>query len=275
MVLFKAFFAGFLLSMVEIAAPALAAEPPAGTKSAPAIGTQEARVELIAAAPELAGLRVRLQPGWKFYWRHPGEGGLPPSFDWTQSQNLDGTEVLWPAPRRLSIAGADVFGYANEVVLPIRLKRQDATAPLALKLALSFGICKEVCILREDLLQATLPPAASFQSNATALAQVSRALLQVPLAPEASGLAIALEHLDAQQLALAIRSPVPLNAPDLFIEAADQAYFGRPAWQMAPDRLSARARLPRQGEGAPGPGQLRVTFVDGTRATEAQLSIVP
>ena len=26
------------------------------------------------------GLRFQLQPGWKVYWRSPGEAGLPPEF---------------------------------------------------------------------------------------------------------------------------------------------------------------------------------------------------
>ena len=28
-----------------------------------------------------SGLEVRLSPGWKTYWRHPGDSGVPPSFD--------------------------------------------------------------------------------------------------------------------------------------------------------------------------------------------------
>lgn len=270
--LLKAFFAGFLLSMVEMAAVAQAAEPVAAGGPASTIGTTEARVDLIVAGPDLAGLRVRMEPGWKFYWRYPGEGGIPPSFDWAQSQNLKSVEVLWPAPQRLSIGDADVFGYAREVVLPLKLVRRDAAQPLALRLALSFGICKDVCILREEILHLTLRPPALFQNSAAGLAQVARALAQVPLGPETSGLAITLEHLDATQLAVAIKSTLPLITPDIFVEALDQAFFGRPVWQMAPDRLSARARLPRQGETASRLDGLRVTLVDGGRAAEIWLN---
>ena len=36
----------------------------------------------------LAGVQIRLEPGWKTYWRTPGDSGVPPSFDWSGSKNL-------------------------------------------------------------------------------------------------------------------------------------------------------------------------------------------
>ena len=29
-----------------------------------------------------AGLQFELQPGWKIYWRAPGDAGYPPKIDW-------------------------------------------------------------------------------------------------------------------------------------------------------------------------------------------------
>ena len=51
-----------------------------------------------AAGRRLAGLVVDLAPGWKTYWRKPGEAGIPPTLDWSGAENLAGGEVLWPAP---------------------------------------------------------------------------------------------------------------------------------------------------------------------------------
>ena len=44
-----------------------------------------------------AAIRIRLDPGWKTYWRAPGDGGIPPSFDWQGARNLAGWSVHWPA----------------------------------------------------------------------------------------------------------------------------------------------------------------------------------
>ncbi len=44
------------------------------------------------------GIEITLKPGWKTYWRTPGDSGLPPRFDFTKSDNVETVTVLWPAP---------------------------------------------------------------------------------------------------------------------------------------------------------------------------------
>jgi DsbC/DsbD-like thiol-disulfide interchange protein len=48
----------------------------------------------------LGGIAFQLQPGWKTYWRSPGDSGVPPRFDFTKSDNIEAVTVLWPAPMR-------------------------------------------------------------------------------------------------------------------------------------------------------------------------------
>ena len=36
----------------------------------------------------LAGLEIRLDEGWKTYWRSPGDAGIPPTFDWSKSEKI-------------------------------------------------------------------------------------------------------------------------------------------------------------------------------------------
>ena len=47
----------------------------------------------------LAGIEIALDPGFKTYWRNPGESGLPPRFDWSGSENVKSVDIRWPAPR--------------------------------------------------------------------------------------------------------------------------------------------------------------------------------
>src|SRR5262245_46046481 len=35
-----------------------------------------------------AGVEIKLQPGWKTYWRYPGDAGVPPVFDFAASDNV-------------------------------------------------------------------------------------------------------------------------------------------------------------------------------------------
>src|SRR6202451_2346074 len=53
----------------------------------------------------LGGIAFQLQPGWKTYWRTPGDSGAPPRFDFSKSDNIEAVTVLWPAPAKFD-AGA-------------------------------------------------------------------------------------------------------------------------------------------------------------------------
>src|SRR3978361_503586 len=59
-------------------------------------------VRLLAGARSsavlLGGISFQLQPGWKTYWRTPGDSGVPPRFDFSKSENIEAVTVLWPAP---------------------------------------------------------------------------------------------------------------------------------------------------------------------------------
>src|SRR5271155_4609856 len=69
-----------------------------------------------------AGIEIRLDPGWKTYWRYPGDSGVPPTLDFTGSENVKSVTALWPAPERFSDgAGGHSIGYRGDVVLPLRV----------------------------------------------------------------------------------------------------------------------------------------------------------
>src|SRR5256885_3302905 len=46
----------------------------------------------------LGGIAIQLEPGWKTYWRTPGDSGVPPRFDFSKSDNVEAGTGLWPAP---------------------------------------------------------------------------------------------------------------------------------------------------------------------------------
>ena len=50
----------------------------------------------------VAGLTIRLAPGWKTYWRAPGDAGIPPSFNWSGSKNVADVRVQFPVPEVFS-----------------------------------------------------------------------------------------------------------------------------------------------------------------------------
>jgi DsbC/DsbD-like thiol-disulfide interchange protein len=94
----------------------------------------------------LIGLEILMDEGYKTYWRHPGDSGLPPEIDWDGSQNVADVEILFPAPRRYKDASGVFFGYDREVILPLLVTPVDPALPMRLALSLEYGVCKEICI---------------------------------------------------------------------------------------------------------------------------------
>ena len=55
------------------------------------------------------GLEFRLAPGWKIYWRTPGEAGLPPKLELKLASGHAVTNKLhWPVPKRFNSFGFDL-----------------------------------------------------------------------------------------------------------------------------------------------------------------------
>ena len=95
----------------------------------------------------LGGIAIQLQPGWKTYWRTPGDSGVPPRFDFSKSDNVEAVTVLWPAPMKFDDgAGGTSLGYKQQVVLPLRIVAKNADKPVTLRADISYAVCEKLCI---------------------------------------------------------------------------------------------------------------------------------
>jgi DsbC/DsbD-like thiol-disulfide interchange protein len=88
-----------------------------------------------------AGIEIRLAPGWKTYWRYPGDSGVPPRFDFADSQNVKTVTIDWPAPHRFSDESGITIGYKQDVIFPLRVVPQDTSKPVRLRLKADYAIC--------------------------------------------------------------------------------------------------------------------------------------
>lgn len=93
-----------------------------------------------------AGVEIRLAPGWKTYWRYPGDSGIPPQFDFAKSDNVKSVKVAWPAPERFADADGVIIGYRTNVLFPLSVVPKDPGKPVTLRLSLDYAICEKVCI---------------------------------------------------------------------------------------------------------------------------------
>src|SRR6478736_8139134 len=95
----------------------------------------------------LGGIAIQLQPGWKTYWRTPGDSGVPPRFDFSKSENVEAVTVMWPAPMKFDDgAGGVSLGYKQQVVIPLRIVAKSADKPVTLRAEINYAVCEKLCI---------------------------------------------------------------------------------------------------------------------------------
>lgn len=94
----------------------------------------------------IAGLKVTLAPGWKTYWRAPGEGGIPPIFNWSGSSNVAAVGVHYPVPVVFDQNGIRSIGYQEDVVFPLIIDAQDNSGAIRLRGEVEMGVCHDICI---------------------------------------------------------------------------------------------------------------------------------
>jgi suppressor for copper-sensitivity B len=213
----------------------------------------EARlVSAVSATGDLSvlplGLEFTLAPGWKIYWRTPGEAGLAPVLDLSPSpQNLaskDGAklsgEFRWVLPKRFDAFGFDNFGYANQVILPFDIRGHDIGESLAITADMEALVCAEICVPLAGRLSLTLPAGEAAPSPyARTIAQFAA---MVPRLADTNGISASAPSLPVVEVietdggllvtlggdAPAITPKIAPKIDDIFVEGIDGVTFKGP-----------------------------------------------
>jgi DsbC/DsbD-like thiol-disulfide interchange protein len=169
------------------------------------------------AARLRAGVELKLRPGWKTYWRYPGDSGVPPRFDFARSENVRDVTVLWPAPKRFSDGSGMSIGYADAVVFPLRITPADERKPVLLRVDLDYGVCDKLCVPVDAKLELALSAHATAH-DATLAASEARVPVSIAIGPR-QPLAIVGVRREAERTPSRVVVDVAANEPvDLFAE---------------------------------------------------------
>lgn len=233
-------------------------------------------ISAVAGTGDLAAiplaLHIVLQPGWKTYWRSPGDAGYPPDVEIAaQSVNVADAKLTWPVPHRFQLFGLQTFGYGEQVAFPLMVTPQVPGSPIALKAKIRYLVCEQICVPQEGDLALDLPAGAASPTASAPL--INRFASLVPKGGERLGWS--LENIAADQqnrLVLDVRSASEaLNAPDVIVEGAPHFYFGPPEVDLSADSRAARLSIPVERIGK-GPelvdSDLVLTVLDGDRGME-------
>ena len=167
-----------------------------------------------------AGIEIRLDPGWKTYWRYPGDSGVPPTFDFAGSENIKAVTPLWPAPERFADGGGGYsIGYHGDIILPLRIVPDDANKPAALRVKIGYATCSNICVPAQADLGLTLSGKTGAEEPILAAAE-ARVPRHVALG---AGGALAITSVHRERSGshdrVVVAVGVPNGAPvDLFVE---------------------------------------------------------
>ena len=106
----------------------------------------------------LAGVDLKMEPGWHTYWKNPGAAGYATKIEWQLPPGVTAGEIQWPLPEKLPPVEVTTYGYDDEVVLlvPLKLAADLKPGPLDLKAKVSWLECKAACIPGNGNVEATL-----------------------------------------------------------------------------------------------------------------------
>jgi DsbC/DsbD-like thiol-disulfide interchange protein len=261
----------FVRTLLTIAGASIALSAAAANASSSAWHTVEgADIRLLTSgAPDEQGLirgalEIRLKPGWKTYWRDPGDSGVPPTLDLGPGSTAKIMDIAFPAPKRFDDGYALWAGYDEPVSLAVTLRVSDDDGPL--EASAFLGVCETICIPVQAKL--AIDPA-SEPGNPEHAAAVAAAFAAVPKPAEPDFEA---RLTDVESAALAIEADVPdgIEVIDIFVASTRALALGTPEHSKKGDGRAYTVpivdRTPGEDEHAPIPYTLVTTqgAVSGT-----------
>ena len=170
-------------------------------------------------------LDIMLKPGWKTYWRDPGDAGVPPSLDVSRSANIASAELSFPAPARHDEGDFTWAGYDGTGRLARDLHwRKDPAQPVTLDADVFLGICQTICIPVKAEFQLDPAHDATNPDDAEAV-KAAQAALPSPASP-AFGATVT--GRSGPTLTIAAKVPGDPTTADIFLASGGTFTFGTP-----------------------------------------------
>ena len=196
----------------------------------------------MAGGDHMAALHLTLAPGWKTYWRAPGDAGIPPLFDWTGSRNVQSVAISWPTPKVFYQSGMRSVGYSPEVVLPLRIAAGRPGADIRLQGTVDLGVCKDICVPQSLALDAVLPAATTRTDPVIAAAMADRPFSAAEAGVRSVKCSIG-QSKDGMTLRAEIDMPTRGQVHTVVETANPQVWVAEPVTSQAEGRIVTETRL--------------------------------
>lgn len=220
-----------------------------------------------------AGVEIQMKPGWKTYWRYPGDSGVPPRFDFSGSTNLASATVLWPAPHGFSDDSGKSIGYKGGALFPIAVTPAQKNQPVTLKVKIDYAVCDKLCVPAEG--QAVLTLDGKPGNNDMLLAAAEARVPQPSTAAEAGVTVTRVSGGSKPKVLIDVPAAADGKALEIFAEGPTPDW-ALPVPSAVPDAPAGRSRFSMGLDGLPpgtdpkGPLELTLTIVGGARPLEVK-----
>lgn len=215
---------------------------------------------------ELRGaLQIDLNPGWKTYWRNPGDAGVPPQL------NLEGSSsarIDFPAPVNFGEGGESGIGYTHPVLLPLTFTVKPGEERL--KGHVFLGVCQKICIPVQAQFDFPLTADDTALSPQTIAARtlVETAFDRLP-APASADFSVRGAKRHAETAIFNVALPDAQAPAELFV-GSDHLSLS----EAKPERIAGRSRFTAALHGKASTGALiDYTLVQNGRAVSGQIRL--
>ncbi len=187
---------------------------------------------VVSGEPFLAGVRLKMAPGWHTYWKYPGDAGIPTDIKWQMPEGWRAGDIQWPLPLKLQEPGdIQIYGYHDEVLLIQQITPPKNVSGDSVKLAakVSWLVCEKICIPGDATLGLPLPVASSNSpANTELFTRFQKLLPQSPAADFSAAWSR-----DSSGLLLTVTSSVlaKSSAVEFFPSPAENVAVGHPQLQ--------------------------------------------
>lgn len=130
------------------------------------------------------GVQQIIIPHWHTYWSNPGDSGNATTIDWQLPAGASASDILWPAPSRISMGPITNYGYENEVTLLSRIRVPENLSPgenFSVRAEVDWLVCEEECIPQQVTLSLVLPVVSKSESTEERHPLIAAALARLPV----------------------------------------------------------------------------------------------
>lgn len=218
----------------------------------------------------LGAIEINLKPGWKTYWRDPGDAGVPLQMSLSGSQNISDHEIGYPAPKRFDDGYSVYAGYKDPVALAVTFTVPNPAQPVSIDAEVFLGICESICIPVQTRFQLTVGEE-SGSTPETAIVGMAHAALPLDAG---RGLQLSGVRLDGDTLVAKVDAD-DLSEPDLYVINDSGWYFGTPE-AVRTEENTLEFKIPvieKPGSGSDKPAKLEYTLIVGGKAAEGSVPL--